>query len=219
MHTNSKLLFEKYAKPYFTPGLRVLEIGPDSIPSTYKTIIGDNSLSWDTLDLYQNPNLTYLAVDEYCYPIPDNHYDIVLSGQVLEHVRKVWVWIKELARVCKPGGLVITINPVSYPYHVTPVIVDCYRIFPDGMKALYQEAELSVITSVFESLEYPSYRNYIPGCSLDSRRTLRGRIWRSLNLFLGKTGWPVERAYDTITIGEKINNSSQATGEPKQTDT
>ncbi len=219
MHTNSKLLFEKYAKPHFRSGLRVLEIGPDSIPSTYKTIIGDNSLLWDTLDVHQNQNLTYSAAAEYNYPISDNYYDIVISGQVLEHVRKVWVWIKELGRVCKPGGLVITINPVSYPYHVTPVIVDCYRIFPDGMKALYQEAGLSVIMSVFESLEYPNYRNYIPGCSLDSRRTLRGRIWRALNLSLGKVGWPVERAYDTITIGEKINNSSQATDERQQTDT
>lgn len=211
MHTNSKLLFKKYAKPHFKPGLRVLEIGPDKFPSTYKTFVGDDSLMWDTLDIYENQNLTYSASDEYNYPIPDNSYDIVLSGQVLEHVRKIWVLIKELARVCKVGGLVITINPVSYPYHASEVIPDCYRIFPEGMKALYEEAGLRVIMSLFESLEYPNYRNYLPCCSLDSRRSLEGRIWRALNLSLGKVGWPVERAYDTITIGEKP--ISQETGE------
>jgi hypothetical protein len=198
MHLNSELLFLKYAKQYFLPKNRVIEIGPDKFPSTYQEIVKDATVNWDTLDLYQNDNLTYCVKEEYVYPITDNYYDIVLSAQVLEHIRKIWVWIKELARICNKGGYVIIINPVSWIFHEAPI--DCWRAYPEGMKALYGEAGLEVVLSVWESLEIPNYRRYIPGISLQNR----GWKNRVISMILGKFGWPVERSYDTITIGRKI---------------
>ena len=44
MHPNSKFLFEKYARGYFQPNMRILEIGPDGFPSTYRTMVSDDSL-------------------------------------------------------------------------------------------------------------------------------------------------------------------------------
>lgn len=150
MHLNSTLLFNKYAKEYFKPGMKVLEVGASS--SKYRRIAG-KGIQWDTLGLESSryKNFTITSKNEYSYPIPDNTYDIVLSGQVLEHVKKVWLWMKELSRICKKGGHVITINPVSWEYHEAPV--DCWRVYPEGMKALYDEAGLKVILSVFEGLE------------------------------------------------------------------
>ncbi len=197
MHPNSPLLFEKWGKQYFQPRMRVLEIGPDASPSSYQRIVGDPSILWESVDMIDRPNLTYKTADEYSFPIESGAYDVVLSGQVLEHVRKVWVWIKEVARVCKPGGLVITINPVSWPFHEAPY--DCWRVYPDGMKALYEEASLEVIFSTWESLEIPGYRRYIPGMSIHLR-TFKGRL---ANQVVGFLGYPIERAYDTITIGRK----------------
>ena len=135
MHENSKLLFEKYAKKYFRPGMRVLEIGPDGRISSYQLFFRSEikcwrkSIQWDTVDVYQDPNLTYVAVDEYSFPISDALYDIVLSGNVMEHIRKPWIWIKEVARVCKKDGLVITITPVSWPYHEAPIDLRFIRSF------------------------------------------------------------------------------------------
>ena len=203
MHENSKLLFEKYAKKYFRPGMRVLEVGPDGRTSSYQLFFTSEikcwrkSIQWDTVDVYQDPNLTYVAVDEYSFPISDALYDIVLSGNVMEHIRKPWIWIKEVARVCKKQGLVITITPVSWPYHEAPI--DCWRVYPEGMKALYEEAGLEVIESTFDSLEVSSYRRSIPGRSPE----WQSRKWRVTSQLLGRLGFPVERAYDTITIGEK----------------
>ena len=211
MHTNSKLLFEKYGKPYFRTilnsntsrfsKLRVLEIGPDNLPSTYQKIVGDKYIDWDTIDIYKRQDLTFIANNLYEYPISSNSYDIILSGQVIEHIPKVWIWIKEVSRICKPGGLVITINPVSWPYHEAPV--DCWRIYPEGMKALYDEGGLEVILSIWESLEVPNFRRYIWGLSTDALSGVKGKIRHIANLLLGKLGWPVERSYDTITIGRK----------------
>jgi hypothetical protein len=95
MHENSILLFKKYALPHFVSGIKVLEIGPDGFPSSYETSVGNICHCWDTLDVYTDNRLTYTAASEYSFPIADNFYDIVLSGQVIEHVRKIWLWIKK----------------------------------------------------------------------------------------------------------------------------
>ncbi len=198
MHRNSRLLFEKYAREYFRPGMKVLEIGPDAAPSTYQKIVDDSSIVWHTLDLGNDPSLTYRALSEYEFPVESGSYDIVLSGQVIEHVRQIWVWIQELARVCRPGGFVVTINPVSWPYHEAPI--DCWRAFPEGMRALYEHARLGVKFSRWESLEAAGHQRHIPGRSTE---------WQSPGMrfaysILGLIGFPIECAYDTITIGEKI---------------
>ena len=174
MHANSKLLFARYARPYFKPNLRVLEIGPDGGPSTYQAMVADNSVIWDTIDITNHPSLTYCShTSEYSFPIPDGSYDIVLSGQVMEHVRKIRGWMQEISRVTKPGGLVITINPLSWPYHEFPV--DCWRVYPEGMRALYDDSSLEVLTSVCESLEEPGRGRRIPGRSLEIRPDATGQ--------------------------------------------
>jgi SAM-dependent methyltransferase len=198
MHTNSKLLFEKYARSHFMPAGKVLEIGPDVSPSNYR-IIADpqNAMTWDTVDFPRNFPTTYTLKEEYHFPIDSNAYDVVLSGQVIEHVRKIWVWMQEVARVCKPGGLVITINPVSWPYHEAPI--DCWRIFPEGMKALYDDAGLDVLFSTWESLEAKNFNLTIPGRSPEWQPGKVRRIFRILD----KIGFPAECAFDTITVGRK----------------
>jgi SAM-dependent methyltransferase len=195
MHLNSKLIFDKYAKPLFKPGMKVLEIGPDAFPSTYQTSVGDSSITWDTADfassIYYTTKATYPLTDEYQFPIPTGEYDVVLSAQVIEHVRKCWVWIKEVARVCKPGGLVVTINPISWPYHEAPV--DCWRIYPEAMKALYEEAGLQVQTAAYESLERPwfAYLSY-----LSAKQAAKS--------LLGGRQWKIEPNIDNIAIGVKL---------------
>ncbi|MFM6270267.1 MAG: hypothetical protein ACKPFA_27785, partial [Dolichospermum sp.] len=92
MHNNSILLFKKYALSYFKPNIHVLEIGPDGFPSTYQSIVNDSSIIWETLDIYESNKLTYTATSEYIFPIQDQTYDIIISAQVIEHIRKPWVW-------------------------------------------------------------------------------------------------------------------------------
>lgn len=205
MHTNSKLLFQKYAIEHFRPGCRVLEIGPNKIPSDYQQLVGSQCAAWDTLDMTDNPGLTYRTQSEYSFPIADSAYDVVVSGQVLEHVRKIWTWMREVARVCKPGGVVITVSPVSWPYHEAPH--DCWRVYPEGMRALYEEASLDVLMSNWESLEAPQFSRHIPGRSWE----WQPRGWRTANRLLGHFGLPVESAFDTITIGRKPDPSRPVT--------
>lgn len=198
MHNNSKLLFEKYVLPVLEPGMKVLEIGPNGFPSSFQLIAKDVSVAcWDTLDIFENPKLTYQKSPEYDFPIEQDTYDVVLSGSVIEHVKKPWKWIPELARIIKPNGLLVTIGPVSWVYHEDPV--DCWRIYPEGMKALLEDAGLETVLCCWESLEAPGYRNYVPGVSRECRSHTKQFVFR----FLGMFGFPVERAYDTVSIGRK----------------
>ena len=152
-------------------------------------------ITWHTADfsssIYYANKATYALTDEYQFPIPTGKHDVVLLGQVIEHVRKCWVWIKEVARVRKPGGLVVTINPISWPYHEAPV--DCWRIYPEAMKTLYEEAGLRVQTAKFESLERPSYA-YVS--YLSAKQAAKSP--------LGGRQWKIEPNVDNIAIGVKL---------------
>jgi SAM-dependent methyltransferase len=197
MHANSRLLFEAYGKPFIKPGSRVLEIGPDSFPSTYAKLVNNPTITWHTLDIDGSDQLTYPNAEEYSFPTPDESYDAVIAAQVIEHVKKIWVWMREVERVCKKGGHVILINPISWPYHPHPV--DCWRIYPDGMRALLEGTGLRVIECRQESLEAPGYKRYLPGRSAEFQEM-------PVRLFHRLTGWlgfPVERAYDTVTVAQK----------------
>lgn len=217
MHDNSILLFETYAVPLFTPGSRVLELAPDDDPSTYRKLVPVD-VEWATADLATEldasghrrwgggraDDLTLVMTDPYVVPADDDSYDVVVSGQVIEHVREPWRWMQELARVCRPGGRVVTVNPVSWPYHEAPV--DCWRIYPEGMRALCDAAGLVVESSRCESLE-PRPRRWYAGQSSDHYAGPRGR---AVNRVKAALGWPLPVAFDTITIARKPEPAAQS---------
>jgi SAM-dependent methyltransferase len=199
VHPNCQLLFEKYARARFTSGKRVLEIGPDKLPSSLCKSVGDPSVEWETLEYISSERfftsqklvdrVTYTTREPYSFPLPDDAFDIVLSANVVEHVEKIWEWMPEVARVCRPGGSVITINPVSWPFHEAPV--DCWRIYPQGMRALYDSAGLELEVSTFEALGPPAFGAY-------------HLLKQSVKSAIGRRPWLVQpEVIDTISIGTK----------------
>ena len=57
--------------------------------------------------------LNYKTIDNFNFDVDSSQFDVVISGQVLEHVHKARVWMNELSRITKQIVYVITINPVS----------------------------------------------------------------------------------------------------------
>jgi SAM-dependent methyltransferase len=134
-------------------------------------------------------------------PLPDSTFDVVISGQVIEHVRQPWRWMAELTRISRPGGLVITISPVSWPYHEAPI--DCWRIYPEGMRAILEQVGLTVELCLWDSLE-PRPRRWYPGKSYDYDRS----AWaRRINRVKAVVGWPLPVAFVTITVARKSAGS------------
>jgi SAM-dependent methyltransferase len=199
MHRNSELLFARHALDLVAAASRVLEVGPDGIPSSYQRLVrtrtGERAPAiWHSVDLASRPGMTFAARSEYEFPIADGAYDVVLSGQVLEHVRKPWRWLPELARVCRPGGYVVTISPVTWPYHEAPV--DCWRAYPEGLRALYEDAGLDVLLARQESLEG---RAWLPRCPRPASDHAPGLLYKLARF----VRWPLARSIDAITIGRR----------------
>ena len=194
MHQNCCLLFEKHAKHLFQPNMRVLEVGPDGYPSSFQKIVGDSSIQWESIEIFKSEHVTYVATGDYSFPIEDNRFDIVVSANVIEHVKKIWVWMRELARVTKPGGMVITVNPVNWAFHENPV--DCWRIWPEGMRALHDDAGLTTTVALYDHLD-DTPMNQPAGMPLVKqgiRKLLGLKAW---------VPWYCEPPIDTISIGQK----------------
>lgn len=156
MHANSYRLFEKYALPYFLPGAKVLEIGPDEKPGDFSLhdLVTLRGVSYFFADAYRDRSAVpgHIGMSGgYQIFAGDGVFDVVFAANVTEHVRKVWEWIPELRRVTKPGGHVILVSPVSWPYHEAPI--DCWRLYPEAYRGLFDDAGLQVILAVCESLE------------------------------------------------------------------
>lgn len=67
-------------------------------------------------DSYQYSSLVNVAAGEQL-PYPSNHFDLVLSHEVLEHVQDDAKTIAEMVRVLKPGGRAVIFCPNRlYPF-------------------------------------------------------------------------------------------------------
>lgn len=139
MHTQTVNLMRKFAGSV-PNGSSVLDVGSRNVNGSFRELFPDTL--YTGIDIEAGDNVD-LVVKEYEYPFADNYFDVIISGSTLEHVRKPWLWIKEVARILKPGGKLCVIAPYAHPYHAHPV--DCWRIFPDGMRTLFDEAGLTTL--------------------------------------------------------------------------
>ena len=122
--------------------------------------IGDvgSSSEWNYSGLFRKPGWEYVGMDmqmtinvnlllpvPYSWPnIKDGEFDVVISGQCIEHVPMPWRWMKEIARIVRPEGSVCIIGPHSWEYHQAPL--DCWRVWPDGLRACMEDAGLAVLS-------------------------------------------------------------------------
>ena len=87
-------------------------------------------------------NVDLVMEQPYSVPIPTGSTDVVISGQVFEHIPFMWASFMELARILRPGGLIFITVPSRGHRHD---VYDCWRIYPDGMRALAAVAKLDLL--------------------------------------------------------------------------
>jgi len=94
-------------------------------------------------------------------PFPDAHFDVVYSKSLLEHFKKPERYIKEAARVLKPGGILLTL---------VPDWESCFKIYYDdythrtpfslaSLEAIYRIVDLEDI-KVFKFRQLPIVWKY-----------------------------------------------------------
>jgi SAM-dependent methyltransferase len=148
MHLSSLLNMERFRDQYladrFTQPLNILDLGSTEMGACYKPIFNKPSWIYVGVDLSPGPNVDVVLKRPYDWrEIPSASVDVLISGQVLEHVEYFWITALEVSRVLKPGGLACIIAPSSGPEHRYPV--DCWRFYPDGMCAFAKFARLHAL--------------------------------------------------------------------------
>jgi SAM-dependent methyltransferase len=142
MHYTSLLRMDWFIKTYL-PGRegKVLDVGSYNVNGTYKDLFSGRKFEYVGLDITEGPNVDICPKNPYVWSeIPDDSFDVVISGQAFEHIEFFWLTMAEMARVLKKDGLMCVIAPHGFTEHRFPV--DCYRFFSDGMLALARYVSL-----------------------------------------------------------------------------
>ncbi len=147
-------------------GKRVIEVGAMNVNGSLRaTVEALSPARYVGVDLAEGP-----GVDEVC-PAEQlverfgaEAIDLVISTEMLEHVRDWRVVVGNLKRLVAPGGLlVVTTRSKGFPYHEYPF--DYWRYEPDDMRAIF--ADFSI-----ESLERDTY---LPGVFMKARKRAGAR--------------------------------------------
>jgi len=138
MHKSSFEQMRRFVLGYLDPelSLKILDVGSltKGKQITYRRLFKKPGWRYAGVDLKAGPNVDVVLKSLYDWPIPDGDFDVVISGQVAEHVLDLHAWIREIYRVATPGAWVCIIAPWTWQEHRHPV--DCWRILPDGMRFL-----------------------------------------------------------------------------------
>ena len=137
MHNSSIKEMTRFIDTYLKDkqNIYILDVGSYDVNGSYKNLFIKNTWMYRGLDVIKGPNVDIIALDMYNWNILNNSFDVVISGQAFEHIEYPWKVLEEIVRITKLGGLICIIVPsAGKDEHRYPI--DCWRIFPDGMKAL-----------------------------------------------------------------------------------
>ena len=150
--------------------LRVLDLGSQDVNGSYGPIFPADAFEYVGADLEAGPNVDVVLTDPYELPFEDGAFDLVASGQMLEHCAQFWRTFEEILRVVSSSGFVILIAPSGGPIHRFPV--DCYRFYPDAYASL---ASMSGCHLLYLSMDERGPWNDLVGIFGKQARTLPDR--------------------------------------------
>jgi len=150
---------------------------------------------WTGVDIAASPEVAsrrrqdgrFVTYDGYELPFPDRSFPLVYSYQVLEHVRKPELALREVARVLEPDGLFIGQTSQFEPYHSYSL----WNFTVYGFKRILEDA----------GLQLAELRPGIDGFTL-MRRTYEGRPPEMSKYFSQES--PVNEEIERAAEGKRV---------------
>jgi SAM-dependent methyltransferase len=85
---------------------------------SYRSIFADlPGLDYHSCDIVAHKSVRHVKPDPFTLPFPDEHFDLVVSGQMLEHCQNPFRAVAEMKRVLKVGSCLAIIVPSTGPRH------------------------------------------------------------------------------------------------------
>ena len=121
---------------------------------------------------YAASNLRFVTGDARDLPLPAALFDVVVSFETIEHFAEQAVFLDEVRRVLRPGGLLIVSTPdrdnyspaetPANPYHVQELTGSEFRSL---LLSRFAELELAVQRPIFGSVLWPEHAGAaVPVC-------------------------------------------------------
>ncbi len=126
----------------------VLDVGGADVNGSYRPIAESFGCHYRTLD-FGNADF---CVSGYDWSKVPNTWDVIISGQTLEHDGFFWKTLDNMRAHSGPGAIIIIIVPSRGKYHAHPV--DCYRFYPDCDKVFAEILNADVLERVCNDNEY-----------------------------------------------------------------
>lgn len=146
MHGSSYDLMRNFIAEHLSDraALSVADVGSYNVNGSYRPLFKRDDWTYTGFDLTEGPNVDHLLDCERDVPIEfRGQFDVVISGQTMEHTRRPWLWMRGVAHLANAGGLVFVIAPNTFAFHEYPI--DCWRVWGDGMRAAMEDAGLTVL--------------------------------------------------------------------------
>lgn len=197
MHTSSLEHMKKLVDTYLQPEekLTILDIGSCDINGTYKQFFDRPNWKYTGTDLATGKNVDVVMPSPYSLPFPSGSLDLVISGQVFEHVEFFWLTWLEIVRILKPDGRIFLIAPSRGNEHKYPV--DCWRFYPDGFNALAQYGGLELLEVHTDWTPHAAPDSVLWGDTVGVFRKPRSGFFQSmkqrLRYFMSQRLWSPEK--------------------------
>ena len=135
-----------YLLPHLHPGLRLLDVGcgPGTITiDLAQRVAPGQVIGIDAAEAVlgtaragaaaaEVSNLTFQVADAMALPFPDASFDVVHAHQVLQHVPDPVGLLREMGRVCRPGGLLAARDSdyAAFTWHpADPALTDWLALY------------------------------------------------------------------------------------------
>jgi SAM-dependent methyltransferase len=187
------------------PGGSILDAGCglgevlDDIPDGYKLFGFDyarSNVEFSRRRLGDKAKLEQGSI--YEIPFPDSSMDAVLCLEVLEHIEDDARGVRDIARVLKPGGVLIMAVPYTYYWPAYKNLMGHFRHYTrDSVAALLRENGLTPVEVLpnFPTWHQSYTRHYV---KLRAQVLTVGRLFGGGSVFSFKWPWRTQRAIERL---------------------
>lgn len=127
-------------------GNKILEIGSYDVNGSIRSIIESlNPLEYTGIDILEGPGVDLVCSAENllnCFPVES--FDVVISTEMIEHVKDYKKAISNIKNICTKGGIILlTTRSYGFPYHPSPT--DFWRFEIGDMENIFSDCEILVL--------------------------------------------------------------------------
>ena len=119
----------------FPDGGKVLDLGAGSGETSN---LFSDQWEWIGVDIEPETSIVNHG-DAHNLSYPDNHFDVIISIAVFEHLHSPWIAIREISRVLKPGGFFFGTTAFLEPEHANSY----FHMTRHGILKLMEEANFT----------------------------------------------------------------------------